>query len=541
MLELANHKKTAFVLGILLCVPMVFIILFATQFSSAEQIFTDVSKATLYLPDGGEMEFTLAEDLDLYAGMISRASVVDKPVRDLEGEEPLSLALDGVKYELYLSLSASGCMAVSEKGTVYLLTSEDAATLMVRKEMSFLYDDSRLPSLQVVSGDRTYAILPKAYDWSYRVADGSYRKDTSAELSQKEVTCNLLADFQNGLAFSVEPSHYSFVARYYQDGEDGYELPLTSLGGLHFSADTLISVEITAVWSQASNAGQYGEASYRFLVLYDVPAAVKLEGGDELGNKTVKAGELLILHADFTNEKEELDITFDGGRDNLRFWYDSRTGSSYAFLPVPADTPAGAYELKVRSGETETVFGITVEAYENDEILSVGVSDREYAEFFAPEKLEAMYRAAESACRGSSGTPLFRGDLVWGEPVSGEIVYALGATVIAGNANAENDAGIMPLQGTLFLAEEGDEVEAVQQGVCVFAGELGAAGNTVIVDHGAGVFSYYCNLGTITAEVGEELSRSEELGTVGDENRDGNLFVAVSAGGTFVNIFSKNA
>ena len=75
----------------------------------------------------------------------------------------------------------------------------------------------------------------------------------------------------------------------------------------------------------------------------------------------------------------------------------------------------------------------------------------------------------------------------------------------------------------------------------MFAGELGAAGNTVIVDHGAGIFSYYCNLGTITAEVGEELSRSEELGTVGEGNSHGNLFVAVSVDGTFVNIFSKNA
>lgn len=541
MLELANHKKTAFVLGVLLCVPMVFIILFAAQFSSAEQIFTDVSRAALILPDGEEMVFTKDADLDLYAGMISRASVVDEPVRDLEGEEPLELTLDSVKYELYLSLSASGCMAVSEKGTVYLLTAEDAAKLMVRKEMSFLYDDSRLPSLKVVSGDIEYGIQPKAYDWSYRVADGSYRKDTSAALANKEITCNLLADFKNSLHFSVEPSHYSFTARYYQDGTDGYELPLTSLGGLHFTADTLISIEITAVWSQASNASQYGEASYRFLVLYDVPAVVKLEGSDGEGNKTVKAGELLILHADFTNAKEDLDITFAGGEDNLRFWFDSRTGSSFAFLPVSVDTPAGVYELKVRSGETETVFGITVEEYANEDILSVGISDEDYEAYFAPAKLDAMYTVVESIRKSSDGTPLFRGDLVWGVPVSGEVTYGFGATVIAGNANAENDAGILPLQGTLFLADEGDEVEAVQQGVCVFAGQLGAAGNTVIVDHGAGVFSYYCNLGTITAEVGEELSRSEELGTVGDEDSEGNLFVAVSAGGTFVNIFSKNA
>lgn len=540
MLELANHKKTAVILGVLLCIPLIFIAIFATQLSAVEQIFTDVSKATLLLPDGKEMVFTEPEELDLYAGMISRASVVDEPVRDLDKETPLELTLDDVKYELYLSLSATGCMAVSEKGTVYLLTGEDAAKLMVRSEMSFLYDDSRLPSLKVVSGDRQYAILPGSYQWSYRVADGTYRADKSVPLSQEEVTCNLLADFENSLVFSQEPSHYSFTARYYQNGEDGYELPQTSLAGLHFSSDTLISVEITAHWSQASNAQKYGQASYRFLVLYDVPAVVKLAGSDDLGSKTVKAGELLVLHAEYTNAKEDLSITFGGGDDNLQFWFDSRTGSSYAFLPVPAETPAGTYELKVRSGETETVFGITVEEAVNEDILSVGISDEDYAAYFAPEKMESMYHTVESVRGSSDGTPLFKADLIWGEPVSGQVTYGFGATVIAGNAGAE-DAGLLTLQGTMFLADEGDEVEAVQQGVCVFAGQLGAAGNTVIVDHGAGVFSYYCNLGTITAEVGEELSRSEELGTVGDEENEGNLFVAVSAGGTFVNIFSKNA
>ena len=58
MLELANHKKTAVILGVLLCIPMAFIILFAAQFSSVEQIFTDVSKATVVLPDGEKLTFT---------------------------------------------------------------------------------------------------------------------------------------------------------------------------------------------------------------------------------------------------------------------------------------------------------------------------------------------------------------------------------------------------------------------------------------------------------------------------------------------------
>ncbi|MBR5263445.1 MAG: peptidoglycan DD-metalloendopeptidase family protein, partial [Clostridia bacterium] len=78
------------------------------------------------------------------------------------------------------------------------------------------------------------------------------------------------------------------------------------------------------------------------------------------------------------------------------------------------------------------------------------------------------------------------------------------------------------------------EVEAVQNGVCVFAGELGALGNVVVVDHGCGVFSYYAQLDTLIDKAGDQISRSEELGTLGASSEQGNLFFALSMNGVFV-------
>jgi septal ring factor EnvC (AmiA/AmiB activator) len=88
--------------------------------------------------------------------------------------------------------------------------------------------------------------------------------------------------------------------------------------------------------------------------------------------------------------------------------------------------------------------------------------------------------------------------------------------------------------GNLYEGDKGAEVEAVQNGVCVFAGELGALGNLVVVDHGCGVFSYYALLDTLAVEVGDRISRSEELGTLGAGSEQGNLFFALSMDGVFV-------
>ena len=533
MLELANHKKTAAVIAVVLCIPMVLIVLLSLQLASRGLSFEHVTEATLELQDGSRLTLTAEADLNLFMGMLERASEIDEPVRDTQGETPLLLTLGDAVYRLYPSLSLSGCMAFDEEGACYLITAEDAAALVVREELEYLYADHHLPSLAVRSGEKRYDILPTDYVWSYKKANGVYYNDLSAQTSQEVVTCNLFADFENLLEFSVEPSHYSFVVRRYENGADGYEVPVTSLGGLHFTGDTLISVEITATWSQASNAAQYGEASYRFLALYDVPAVVKLHGVSE-NSVTLSAGGYLALVAEFTNPNEDLSITFREQTSTVKFHYDEGSGNSYAFLPIDPETPAGVYPLTVRSGDTEYGYSVTVEARENDEIISVAVSDSDYAKYYAPEVLEGLEKTLADLQNASLNTPLLRTDLIFGQPISGDPAYTYGATVIVGNAGAANDPGVSYLMGNLYKGDKNTEVEAVQNGVCVFAGELGALGNVVVVDHGCGVFSYYALLDTLIAKAGDQISRSEELGTLGASSEQGNLFFALSMNGVFV-------
>jgi murein DD-endopeptidase MepM/ murein hydrolase activator NlpD len=59
-------------------------------------------------------------------------------------------------------------------------------------------------------------------------------------------------------------------------------------------------------------------------------------------------------------------------------------------------------------------------------------------------------------------------------------------------------------------------VEAAQNGVVVFAGNLGIYGNAVILDHGLGVFSLYGHLSTIGVHEGERVTKAQSLGQTGD-------------------------
>lgn len=538
MLELAQHKKTAAIIGVLLCLPLLLILFFSVQLLSGASEFKGISEVTVILPDGTETVFSESADVNFYVGILERATVIETPVRELAGETPVTMKLDNASYQLYPSLSLSGCMAKTPDGKLRLLAGEDAAALVVRNEMEYLYEEHRLPTLDVLSGERTYAVTPDSYTWNYRKANGVYYKDETTVTSTELLTCNLYAGFLNDLSFSVEPSHYSLTVHHYAGGTLGYELPVTSLAGLNFTQDTLLSVEITAKWSQASNAQQHGEAHYHFLALYDVPAEVELLGAEN-GTLSVQAGGFVLLRALYTNENEDLSVRANFQTDNLQFYYDERTGSSYAALPVGRENAAGSYEINVTSGETEHTFTVNVTDGASDGFLSAAVSDEDYAAFYAPEKLTAWDLSLKQLRVESSGKPYLNADLALADVLTADVSLSYGSTVLLGNANAEDDAGLHTLEGVVYKADEGTEIEAVQSGICVFAGELGAGGNTVILDHGCGIFSYYYSLDEIYVQVGNEVSRSSEVGTVGSsgytEDDTAYLYFAMSIGNLYVN------
>ncbi len=61
-------------------------------------------------------------------------------------------------------------------------------------------------------------------------------------------------------------------------------------------------------------------------------------------------------------------------------------------------------------------------------------------------------------------------------------------------------------RGTDFTASLGDPVYAAAAGVVVFADELQVRGNTIMIDHGAGVFTGYNHLSAINVSVGDSVT-----------------------------------
>ncbi len=80
-------------------------------------------------------------------------------------------------------------------------------------------------------------------------------------------------------------------------------------------------------------------------------------------------------------------------------------------------------------------------------------------------------------------------------------------------------------------------VKAANRGKVVFSDELGIYGNTVILDHGWGLYSMYSHLSRIDAKVGEMAEKGEVLGISGSTGLAGgdHLHYAMLVSGVYVN------
>ena len=75
---------------------------------------------------------------------------------------------------------------------------------------------------------------------------------------------------------------------------------------------------------------------------------------------------------------------------------------------------------------------------------------------------------------------------------------------------------LIPHKGIDFKAAVGTPVMTINSGRVIFAGVLGIYGNTVAVDHGGGIISFYMHLSKISVKKGQRVLVGQKIGLSGE-------------------------
>ena len=91
--------------------------------------------------------------------------------------------------------------------------------------------------------------------------------------------------------------------------------------------------------------------------------------------------------------------------------------------------------------------------------------------------------------------------------------------------------------GVDLASTQNAPVEAANNGIVVYTGYLGIYGNTVMIDHGVGIFSHYSHLNAIAVKVGQKVSKGDQIGASGATGLAGgdHLHFGMLVGHKFVN------
>lgn len=240
--------------------------------------------------------------------------------------------------------------------------------------------------------------------------------------------------------------------------------------------------------------------------------------GTELHLSAPESSQGSLLLIEITSAKPLAEIKGDWGGRSVSFWQEGGAETQQkALLGVDLEKAPGEYELTVtgQTAEGEKVTCSTkVEVKQGrfaTEKLTVG---RQFVEP-SPEQIK---RADEERQRlrdiFDRVTPLRLWDGPFRVPLDG---VTEGSNF--GKRRILNGNPGSPHSGADLRGTTGTPVHAAQRGRVVLAEELFFAGNTVVIDHGLGIYTFYGHLSEIGVKVEEVLEAGAVLGKVGATGR----------------------
>lgn len=365
------------------------------------------------------------------------------------------------------------------------------AALLVGATVAWFYyetDNGEMPAPLPTAADVSLEVT--RYDWRQPVLFGVvYKPFSYGGLAVKHI-----AVAGSELPLSVQQPEGLTAWVTVQQGEKSlFAGDLTAFSSFRFPAAGSYdcALQLTA---EKKPGKAYGTLTYSFIA--DVAEAPKLT----LSAEKAPQGSLLALEVSGLLGETAPTGTCELGP--VRFY--EKSGAYIAYIPVSYNREVGEYTIEV-----------TGEGFQKT--ASVQVVSGDFARVSAPasaptQQESAQFRNSIWPLYDTADTALYAAGKFL-QPVVGETLTPYGARLYVGTSYAGRHSGVD------IAASAGTPVACPAAGRVVFSGFLGLTGNTVVVEHGLGLKSYYFYLNDLYVSQGETVEAGKQLGTVGTTGR----------------------
>ena len=227
-------------------------------------------------------------------------------------------------------------------------------------------------------------------------------------------------------------------------------------------------------------------------------------------------GSLLLVEVKSAKPLTEVQGDWDGR--SVPFWREvASEAQRKALLGVDLEKAPGEYQLKV-TGQTESGEKISCSAQVTVTKGRFATEKLQVGKQFVEPSPEQIKRAEEESQKLRDIFDRVTPERLW----DGNFRMPLDGVTTGTNFGRRrilNGNPGSPHSGMDLPATTGTPVRATQRGRVVLAEELYFAGNTVVVDHGLGIYTLYGHLAEIAVKVGDDLEAGAVLGKVGATGR----------------------
>ncbi|MDL2233766.1 M23 family metallopeptidase, partial [Ruminococcaceae bacterium OttesenSCG-928-L11] len=238
-------------------------------------------------------------------------------------------------------------------------------------------------------------------------------------------------------------------------------------------------------------------------------------------------GEVMVLRVN--NCKEGETIRFESDIAFTPKFFDDKQGGKLALMPVSYYTGVGEHYINLYCGDRSVKWGIKV----NDkkfQIQNLAVDSGTTSSTLDDQKANNEYEAAIAPLRQVADDTQHWNEFVW--PISGRVTTEFGMIRYVNGRPTSSRHGAIDL-----AAPTGTRVNATANGRVLYAGFLQLTGNTVLIEHGFGLKSWYYHMDSLNVKTGDMVKASQKIGEVGSTgfSTGPHLHFGMSVNNVFVN------